>query len=388
MNLIIRREQLYFIGLFSYIIRNFVIYTGNILPGIVLTIFLNIALTCWVSCMLMQYKKRRQFMINFVLLVLGYINAKLTGTWNTTIVFLMIIASKDISLKKIIRFIMRINIVLLSFIVLSYFVCLFLGTVSITQVREVDGGVVLRHKFFFNNANGFSMYFIFTVLMYVYLNYEHIEKKKLYFVLLTAIGFIYIFPNTRTVCILGVIFIVFDLLKNWRGGKIVKWICRNSFLLCFFTTFFFLGIFIKNPHASVGSIVNKMMNGRLTMVAGALELYDLTMMGQTIINEKVYSPNLGYFKLYLDNFYGMLFIRYGIVMTIIFGYYFIKTGGRLFHNNQWIELLLFSLVFIFGLSESMALEIYPVFPLLFMRESIIGDKSEMISMKHGCSRRN
>ena len=97
MNLIIRREQLYFIGLFSYIIRNFVIYTGNILPGIVLTIFLNIALTCWVSCMLMQYKKRRQFMINFVLLVLGYINAKLTGTWNTTIVFLMIIASKDIS---------------------------------------------------------------------------------------------------------------------------------------------------------------------------------------------------------------------------------------------------------------------------------------------------
>lgn len=375
MKLIVKREQLYFVGLFLYVIRNFVIYTGNVLPGILLTIFLYTAIACWGICMLMQYKKVKQFMINLVLIILGYINAKLTGTWNITVVFMIIIASQGISLKRIIHFIMRMNVVLLSFIIMSYFICLLFGTVSITQVREVDGEVVLRHKFFFNNANGFSMYFIFTVLMYVYLNYEHIRKMKLYLVLFVAVVFIYIFPNTRTVCILGVVFILFDFLKERKVGKLVKWICKNSFLICFFMTFIFLMIFIENPHTSIGAIVNKMMNGRLTMVAGALELYDLTLLGQTIVNEKVYSPNFGYFILYLDNFYGMLVIRYGIIMTIIFSYYFVKTGKRLFHNDQWIELLLFSLVFIFGLSESMTLEIYPIFPLLFMRESIICDKT-------------
>lgn len=381
MNLIIKREQLYFVGLFLYVIRNFAIYAGSFLHGAVLTLLVNTALACWFFCMFMQRNSLKQLAINLFLLALTYINAEVMGSWNTTAVILMIIASKDISFKKIVRFIMRINITLLTSIILIYFACFIMGNATITQVREVDGEVVLRHQFFFNNANGFSMYFIFTVLMYVYVNYERTSKWKLYTILALAAGFIYLFPNTRTVCILSIVFILIDWLRGRRVGKVLQWICGNMFLVCFCVTLIFLVIFIKNPYSSIGAVVNKMMNGRLTMVAGALELYDLKLMGQEIINEKVYSPKLGYYKLYLDNFYGMLVIRYGIVMTVMFGYYFIKTGRRLLRDNQWIELLLFALVFIFGISESMALEIYPVFPLLFMRESIILDRVKNVRDK-------
>ena len=368
MNLIIKREQLYFIGIFLYVIRNFAIYAGNLLPDTILTLFVYTTISCWFVCILMQCEDMRKVIKYMILIILGYINAKQTGTWNAAIVFLMIIASKDIPIKKIVRFIMRMNIVFLTSIIFIYFLCLILGRVSMAQVREVDGQVVFRHQFFFRNANGFSMYFIFTVLMYVYLKYEEISKTKIYSILVIASVFIYIFPNTRTVCILSAVFVLFDLLKE---RKIIKWICGNAFVLCFAATVIFLVIFIKNPYSSIGAVVNALMNGRLTMVAGALELYDVTLLGQEIVNEKVFSPRLGYYKLYLDNFYGMLVIRYGIIMTVIFGYYFIKTGKKLLRNNQWIEMLLFALVFIFGLSESMALEIYPVFPLLFMRDSII-----------------
>ena len=112
------------------------------------------------------------------------------------------------------------------------------------------------------------------------------------------------------------------------------------------------------------------------MVAGAYQLYGINLKGHRIINENLYLPNLGYFKLYIDNFYGMLVIRYGLIVTVIVSFFAMITSRDLYKNNKRIELILLSFVFLFGLSESTALDIFPAFPWLFFKETNIYKKDK------------
>lgn len=369
MSLIIKREQLFYIGLFAFIIRNFVIFTSIYLPDKILLFLIMIAIGCWCVAIFMEYDTAYHTMLKCLLIAVGFANAIIADSWNILALFTMVLASKKISMQKIVKFVFIISSFLLISDVLIYFLNLLLGNVQITQTRDVGGEFVKRHQFYFSNANGFSMYFIFTIFMYIYLKYEKISKWKIYTLLLGAAIFIYIFPNTRTVSIMSLIFILLDIVSYKKGEKIVLFLCKNMFVIGFILTAVLLTIFIINPHSQISTVANYIMNGRLTMVAGALEQYDLKLLGQPIVNSEIYSAKYGYYTLYIDNFYGRLFIQYGILPAIIVSFLAIRTSNILYKKGKKLELFLFAMVFIFGLSESTAIEIYPVFPLLFMREN-------------------
>ena len=123
------------------------------------------------------------------------------------------------------------------------------------------------------------------------------------------------------------------------------------------------------PDVALFSKVDSMMNGRLTMVAGAFNIYGINLTGHKIINEDVFIPQLGYFTLFIDNYWGMLVIRYGVISTVLVGVISMYTAYSMDKQDRRIELLLVSMICVFGLSESTALDIYPVFPWLFLKET-------------------
>ena len=88
-----------------------------------------------------------------------------------------------------------------------------------------------------------------------------------------------------------------------------------------------------------------------------------------IINEEIFLPKLGYFTLYIDNFWGMLMIRYGLISSALVGIIAIYTSYSLDKHGEKLDLILMAAIFLFGLSESTALDIFPVFPWLFFKET-------------------
>ena len=330
---------------------------------------------CWIIAIVMRMNFNWHMIIEILLIVWGYINQKITGSSNFVVICFLLFASREIEVKKIVRFMFQITSVLLALDIVMYIVNYALGRVELSQTRQIDGATILRHNFFFNNANGFSFYFFFTVLMFTYVYYDKIKKGYLYGILLVSAWFTYVFPNTRTIALLFPLFILFDLCKGKVWDKVVSKICRHLYVIAFVLVIIVVYLFAFHSNA-ITQKINEAMNGRLTMVAGAYQLYGINLKGHRIINENLYLPNLGYFKLYIDNFYGMLVIRYGLIVTVIVSFFAMITSRDLYKNNKRIELILLSFVFLFGLSESTALDIFPAFPWLFFKETNIYKKDK------------
>lgn len=372
---IINRKHIFFIGLLFYIIRNFFGYTSYPVPDNLRSLCWIVAEMCWIIAIVMRMNFNWHMIIEILLIVWGYINQKITGSSNFVVICFLLFASREIEVKKIVRFMFQITSVLLALDIVMYIVNYALGRVELSQTRQIDGATILRHNFFFNNANGFSFYFFFTVLMFTYVYYDKIKKGYLYGILLVSAWFTYVFPNTRTIALLFPLFILFDLCKGRVWDKVVSKICRHLYVIAFVLVIIVVYLFAFHSNA-ITQKINEAMNGRLTMVAGAYQLYGINLKGHRIINENLYLPNLGYFKLYIDNFYGMLVIRYGLIVTVIVSFFAIITSRDLYKNNKRIELILLSFVFLFGLSESTALDIFPAFPWLFFKETNIYKKDK------------
>lgn len=370
---IINRKHIFFIGLLFYIIRNFLGYTSYPVPDNLRSLCWIVAEMCWIIAIVMRMDFSGHTIIEILLIVWGYVNQKITGSSNFVVICFLLFASREIEVKKIVRFMFQITSVLLVLDIVMYIVNYALGRVELSQTRQIDGATILRHNFFFNNANGFSFYFFFTVLMFTYVYYDKIKKGYLYGILLVSAWFTYVFPNTRTIALLFPLFILFDLCKGKVWDKVVSKICRHLYIIAFVLVIIVVYLFAFHSNV-ITQKINEAMNGRLTMVAGAYQLYGINLKGHRIINENLYLPNLGYFKLYIDNFYGMLVIRYGLIVTVIVSFFAIITSRDLYKNNKRIELILLSFVFLFGLSESTALDIFPAFPWLFFKETNIYKK--------------
>ena len=65
----------------------------------------------------------------------------------------------------------------------------------------------------------------------------------------------------------------------------------------------------------------------------------------------------------------MLVIRYGILSTVFVGLISMYAGYSLDKKNKRLELMLLTMICVFGLSESTALDICPVFPWLFIKQT-------------------
>ncbi len=372
---IINRKHIFFIGLLFYIIRNFLGYTSYPVPDNLRSLCWIVAEMCWIIAIVMRMDFSGHTIIEILLIVWGYVNQKITGSSNFVVICFLLFASREIEVKKIVRFMFQITSVLLVLDIVMYIVNYALGRVELSQTRQIDGATILRHNFFFNNANGFSFYFFFTVLMFTYVYYDKIKKGYLYGILLVSAWFTYVFPNTRTIALLFPLFILFDLCKGKVWDKVVSKICRHLYIIAFVLVIIVVYLFAFHSNV-ITQKINEAMNGRLTMVAGAYQLYGINLKGHRIINENLYLPNLGYFKLYIDNFYGMLVIRYGLIVTVIVSFFAMITSRDLYKNNKRIELILLSFVFLFGLSESTALDIFPAFPWLFFKETNIYKKDK------------
>lgn len=369
MDTVLNRRHMFFLGLVLYILRCFISYTSYPIPIIIITLCWYGAQFCWLMAIIMRFEWNPIIIIEIALIAYGLFSYKLTGSSNILAIIYLLLASKDIDCRDIISLTFKITAPLMCFSIIWYGLNYAIGNVSVTKTREINGVVSLRHSFYFNHANGFSLFFLFVILMLFYLKYNEYHKLVLYSILIVGALFIYYFPNTRTVSIVFFAVIAFDLLMNLEHSFAIRFFCKNLFVIGLGLIAALAAGYVMNPGMAALAKIDGFMNGRLTMVAGAYNLYGINLLGHRIVNEDIFLPGLGYFTLYIDNFWGMLVIRYGIISTIIVGAIATYTGYRLDKKNKKLELIMLAMIFMFGLSESTALDIYPVFPWLFFKET-------------------
>ena len=87
-----------------------------------------------------------------------------------------------------------------------------------------------------------------------------------------------------------VLVILFDILINLQSSFAVRFICKNLFIIGLAMVLVLAVTYLNNPDLGILKKIDDFMNGRLTMIAGAYDLYGINLSGHKIINEEIFLP--------------------------------------------------------------------------------------------------
>lgn len=365
-----KNEILFFIGLYILLFRMICNSTTFIeLSSLSQKLLLISGVSFLLLKILIDTKKISKLLKYFIILTLLFLNYQLCGESIIFTTFLIIVASKNIELKKIIKVLcVTLGSVLLFSIFMYIVAYIFDAEILHYNIRKVEGTTQVRHTFFFAHANTFSNILCWTYFMYLYYKYEKIGALDNIILCLIAL-FIYIFPNSRTTAIIMILFLfVLWGYKKFKDTKIVMFAAKNMWIICALVSVICLAL----HNNGVVQKIDTMLSGRINLGYQVYNLYGIAWLGHYVpVGCAIQiSQTRWIMSLVIDNLYYRLIFYYGIVMTIFWTYMMTKMLSKQVKEKNDKNVVFLVLLCLFGLMETMSLQVMVAFPLFLMRDEL------------------
>ena len=289
--------------------------------------------------------------------VLIYIISKQSGMFQMIIIM---ISLKNEKIDDIIKFIFKITSIFLFIHIISYII-IYIYDKNILSFNFRYGENILRHKFLFKHANFLGALVSWNCLALLYLKRENIKIID-YIYITIMIGFIILFPNSRTSSLILLIVLICFIIRN-KIPILLKKIIKNSIFILGILSLLLL--FTYNKFDIIKSIDN-LLNARIRLGYVAYEKYGLMPFGQNIIyGEKIdVERNYGISSIIIDSSYYKMFFSYGYVTYLVFLIYVFKKPQKINLEDKKIYFLLAYALFSF--TESTAIFPLFAFPILLL----------------------
>ena len=281
-----------------------------------------------------------RFLILYIVLIISFFVSK-----SKTLVFfaIFILASKDVDFKKIVKTTLFIQIIMLTFIIIS---C----KLGIIEDLIVYRGINMRHSLGTISPNYLMLQVFQFVILILYLYREKIN----FFILLGLFIFSIIFyqitySRMGLICIIAVL-LFFIINKHFDFKKIFKlFIPLMKFLPLFlFMIMLILTILYKPLNLEK---INSLFSNRLELNSVALNKYGINLFGNNIkwIGQTVKSISPVNDYNYIDSSYLNILFNYGIIILIYIFYYLNKLFEYAFlkDDNLLVFILLVSCIYCF-----------------------------------------
>ena len=268
---------------------------------------------------------------------------------------LLVIAAKNIHLEKIIKYDIKLKILLLILTTSFYFAGL---TLVNTHIRT---GGQIRQSMGFDNPNGFSEFVLSIIMEIMYLQRKKIGWKE---ILITLIGIAVIgyFSDGRTsmlcllIALIGLLFLKHKDGRLMMQNKVVKFIIPNLFTILTILTLTMAVSYSIN--SQIMQQLNSITSGRIALSSEAIHEYSITLFGNTIETAD--------YKVTLDNVFMYITIAYGIIPTAIICL-LIREYMLSANRNAYYTIVIIMTAFIIGgMAEKFCLRIqFNIFLLYF-----------------------
>jgi len=275
--------------------------------------------------------------------------------------WLFVVAFKDADMDRV----MRISFKMLTVGILTIIILFTIGVIPEVTIYR---GHVLRHSLGFDHPNQMGMAFFQWVLCYCYLYWDMIGIPDI--VLFSALSYIVYYvadSQTSIVCISIVILflIITKILDYCRVAyqDLLSKICSLSSLIIMLGSMALTWIDVKTN--TFLNLMDLVLSRRFYYCHKVLSIYGLSVLGQRVYisdNEREYIRLNT--ELFLDNAYAAIWIKYGVIMVMIFiiGYYILY---KVASQTTKITVILFTFS-VFGIMGSGFYRLYRnTFLLLF-----------------------
>ena len=242
-----------------------------------------------------------------------------------------------------------------------------------TQLFTVDGQGRVRAAFGFGHANSFSIYIFNIILMWIWEKYDDLSWKDVFTVaVLETILFRLTDSKTSYFCV--ILFLLLLILILYRKLPL-GWV--NRFAECIFPMLSLLCL-VSYRLLLKGNLliraIDKLLTGRITLGAYALQNFGLTFMGKKInFGSITWTPEwkLNYFT--LDCTYTSLWVNIGWLWIIVLFDCFI-----LLAKKREVKVSVFIIMWaLYAISEVHGLDAYLCFPIL-MISTLLNNRNENV----------
>ena len=324
-------DKMYSIGFVSLLIRLICSYSDIIhLPGVLDTILGVVFVICMLLVLVDEKLTGLQlFAVVAVGVVCVYSYTQMDNYYLLATYFCMV-ASKHVNLKYVLNWSYKVRAFLLTVHVAAYIFTLIRNPDSIEYVYRDS---VLRHSFFLSHANTFSMFLIWTIFEYLYVNYEQLTLQSL--IIVTAIdaslNYFTLSTTNTIISVVVLLLILFNkLFPEWKMGA-VRWFVKYAYMIL--SVFFCLiTVYYRKLSGSLMEIYNWLddfFTGRLIYGAYMYEKYGATFFGQTFkLRQNDYWNGYWFNGIACDNTYLWHLVSFGVVFLLILSVLFFAVAGK------------------------------------------------------------
>lgn len=251
---------------------------------------------------------------------------------------LLLINFKDIDFDKFIKK----DFIFKSILIIAVIILYYLGMTNNVMVYR-EG--IFRNAFGFSHPNLFAAYLMILCFDLFYINRNKSFKIPIIFSILISF-FIYKYVDSRTtlIIILLAIFLIVTrkiIIEKVCNNKIISFIFKNLFLIFLIVSIF--SAYKYDASNEMWSAVNKIFSGRLRLNYYFLSNYNINLFGNNVITNEY---------LILDNSYINVLLRFGISTLFFLDLLFRRAVSKSIEDKNSVLLIIFILLFIYGVSES------------------------------------
>ena len=278
----------------------------------------------------MQKYNIKQFFLCLILAVITRYTDSKTYMFMMLPDFFLIAATQDVDFKKTISIVYKIEAAIIGVHVVLYPIMYFFNR-SALRFSIRGGETAIRHQFMLSHANIFSMLLLWTILGYIYVNYEKLDKLRIIGCWLVYV-FFYLFTDSNSGLIILTAITVLLLLKNTIGDKVdgvVTFLARYLYLILFVAFDFMMIIFpyTNGTAREIWLVIDDFFTGRPKYGAYAYYLQGFTLFGQSIhFPSKIHWEGMWFDSGACDNAFMWISVSYGLIYIFIIGFLFWKYG--------------------------------------------------------------
>lgn len=301
-----------------------------------------------IHILFMQSYKKREIVVIILITLPIIISTILSGNRNLLSLWMFVVGAKEISFSRIVRVAYRILLIMVPVVIL-------LWLVGLIEDHTVMRGDIRRLSLGFSHPNLLGTRIFQLVLCHSYINKDIINMWNYCYIILAAF-FVVKVPNSQTAYIsliaLLVLLIIYEYVRNQKP-KFVKLYAGGLLIgaaLC--AVISIILSFIDVNKSSVLKQIDIWISGRFSWGHRVWRIYGISLMGQKIYtsSEEVRLIGLSS-RLWLDNAYLSLLLRYGILIFLMFTFFYICLIYKKFVQKQYILVIILFLYAMYGIME-------------------------------------
>ncbi len=302
-----------------------------------------------VQIIFMQSYKKKELMIIILITLPVTISTGLSGNRSLLSVWMFIVGAKEVSFDRIIKIAYRILQIMIPLVV-------FLRMLRIIDDYMIMRGSIQRFSLGFSHPNQLGLRIFQLTLCYCYINRAKLSLLSCCKIVF-AIVFTIIIPNSQTAYISLIVFLILILIYKYMENQrhIFTEIFAKSLLvgaLALNTISIVLAYIDVNKNAILSQI-DKWMSVRFSWCHKVWQIYGISFWGQKVyvLGEETKILGIGN-RLWLDNAYVTILLRYGILVFLITSFTYIYLIGSMAIRKEYILVVILFLYALYGLMEN------------------------------------